>query len=71
MTEQAVPRVVVDRTKCIGTGNCSFYASKTFDLDDDNKAIVVDPEGDAVEAIKRAVAECPTRALSFAGGSSG
>ena len=33
----------------MGSGNCCFYAPATFDLDDDMKAIVLDPAGDADE----------------------
>ena len=39
-------RIVVDRDRCIGSGNCSFYAPGTFDLDDELKSVVIDPAGD-------------------------
>ncbi len=31
-------RITIDREKCMGSGNCSFMAPGTFDLDDDMKA---------------------------------
>ena len=31
----------IDRDRCIGSGNCSFYAESTFELDDELKAVVV------------------------------
>ena len=55
----------VDRTLCMGSGQCSWYAPNTFDQDDETIAIVIDPQGDPEDAIKNAVDSCPTRALSI------
>lgn len=55
----------IDRAACIGSGNCAFHAPRTFDLDDDLKAIVVDADGDGPEAVARAIEGCPTRAISL------
>lgn len=48
---------------CMGSGNCSFHAPATFDLDDDMSVVVVDPHGDSDEAISRAADGCPTKAI--------
>jgi ferredoxin len=49
----------------MGSGNCAFRAPDTFDLDDTNVAIVVnDPTPDEA-AVRLAVEECPTGALSI------
>lgn len=57
--------VRVDRDLCMGSGNCAFRAPDTFDLDDTNVAIVVnDPTPDEA-AVRLAVEECPTGALSI------
>ena len=57
--------VRVDRDRCMGSGNCAFRAPATFDLDDHNVAIVMgDPAADE-PAVRLAVDECPTNALSF------
>jgi ferredoxin len=53
----------IDREKCMGSGNCSFWAPATFDLDDEGVAIVVDPEGDADEKVVLAAQGCPTQAI--------
>jgi ferredoxin len=55
----------IDREACMGSGNCSFYAPDTFDLDDEMIAIVVDPAGDPEEKIRLAAEGCPTRAISL------
>jgi ferredoxin len=53
----------IDREKCMGSGNCSFWAPSTFDLDDEGIAIVVNPDGDPEEKIVLAAQGCPTQAI--------
>ena len=55
----------VDREKCMGSGNCSFWAPGTFDLDDEGIAIVVDPAGDGEDKVVLAAQGCPTQAISI------
>jgi ferredoxin len=62
-------RIVVDRQRCIGSGNCCFYAPNTFDLDDELKSVVVDPCGDDASDVRAAVEGCPVNAISIHGGS--
>jgi ferredoxin len=61
-------RIEVDRDRCIGSGNCSFYAGSTFDLDDDLKVKVLagaeHGEGDAVSDIRAAAEGCPVKAIT-------
>jgi ferredoxin len=58
-------RVVVDRYRCIGSGNCVFWAPATFELDDEGLSVPSDPPGDVEEQIQVAVDGCPTRAISL------
>ena len=58
-------RIAADREICIGSGNCVFYAAETFDLDDDHRAIIVNPSGDDPDKQRMAVQNCPSGALSF------
>jgi ferredoxin len=55
--------IVVDRDVCMGSGVCFVYAPNTFEIGDDAKSSVVNPDGDAITAIRAAVEGCPTRAL--------
>ena len=55
----------VDRERCMGSGVCVFNAPATFSQDDDTKSIVIDPSGDPEDVVRRAVAACPTSALSL------
>lgn len=58
--------IVIDREVCMGSGNCSFWAPSTFDLDDDGVAFVTDPAGDPEDKIILAGQGCPTQAISIA-----
>jgi ferredoxin len=62
-SDRASGRPVVDRDRCIGSGNCSFYAPNTFDLDDELKSVVVDPAGDDPADVRAAVEGCPVIAI--------
>ena len=55
--------IVVDRELCMGSGMCIVYAPNTFAHDDETKAVVIDPPGDPIEAVRTAVEACPTGAL--------
>ncbi|MBL3699546.1 ferredoxin [Leucobacter luti] len=58
--------LTVDRDRCMGSGQCTFYAPGTFDLDDDSIAIVVAADGDPEDKIQMAIDVCPTRAIARA-----
>ena len=60
-------RIVIDRERCVGSGNCLYWAPGTFDLDDDGVSTVVDPQGDDDERIRVAAEGGPTRAITLAG----
>lgn len=56
--------LTIDRDRCMGSGQCTFYAPGTFDLDDMSVAVVIDDHGDADGAIQMAIDVCPTRAIA-------
>ncbi len=58
-------RIIVDRMLCIGAGTCVHVAEKVFQLDAENKAIVVDSEGADPETILLAAKVCPTLAITI------
>jgi len=63
LTPQKKYTIKVDRNLCIGAASCVALAMKTFGLDDENKAIVLDENGDVPEAIRLAAESCPTKAI--------
>lgn len=56
-------RVTVDRDKCIGAANCVAAAPSAFELDEEGKAVVTDPEAEDEETLLRAAESCPTDAI--------
>ncbi|MBB3665504.1 ferredoxin [Prauserella sediminis] len=58
-------KIDVDRDLCMGSGQCVFYAPRTFDQDETTVAIVTNADGDSSVNIRTAVEACPTQALSF------
>lgn len=60
-------RIDVDRELCIGSGDCVDSAPDVFQLDDEGKAVVVDPDGAPVDDIVDAARNCPVTAISVTG----
>lgn len=56
-------KVVVNRDLCIGAAPCVAIAGAVFQLDDEGKAIVIDPKGTDDETIRLAAEACPVRAI--------
>jgi ferredoxin len=48
------PRVEVDQEMCIGSGNCVEVAKGVFQLNDEDKAEVVDPTAQDIETLRKA-----------------
>ncbi len=62
MTDALVVRV--DRERCMGSGNCLYWADGVFDLGDDGLAQVVGDPASAADRVRLAVEHCPTQAIS-------
>ncbi|HEY1359560.1 MAG TPA: ferredoxin [Thermoleophilaceae bacterium] len=60
-------RVEVDRGLCIGSGDCVDTAPDVFQLDGEDKAVVVDPDGASTDDIVEAALNCPVSAIQVAG----
>ena len=58
-------RIRIDAETCIGSGNCGFWAPATFDLGDDNVAVVLDGDVDDETLIRKAAEGCPTRSITI------
>ncbi len=74
-------KIVVDRMKCIGAAPCVVIAARTFQLDAEGKAEVIDVDrkqqtveessgvvtvhNDAREIVIEAARSCPTNAISL------
>lgn len=56
-------KIKVVRDMCIGAASCLAVSGLTFELDNENKAIVKGDSTDAAENILLAAQSCPTKAI--------
>jgi len=56
-------QVRVDRDLCIGVGNCAAFAPTVFKLDEENKAVVLNPSSIDDDALLEAAESCPEQAI--------
>jgi ferredoxin len=57
-------RVRIDRTLCVGFGDCVTEAPEGFKLDEEGVAVFVNPEGVDRERLLRACDACPVDAIT-------
>ena len=57
-------RVRIDRTLCVGFGECVAVAPEAFALDGDDIAVFVEPERTERDRLLKACAACPVDALT-------
>ena len=59
--------ITVDRALCIGSGDCVDTAPDVFQLDEQDKAVVVDADGAPVDDVIAAAGNCPVAAIFVVG----
>jgi len=57
--------VKIDWDRCMGSGNCVFWAPDTFDLSEDGHAVVLDPGATDEERLRVAAQGCPVGAITL------
>lgn len=60
--------VEVDWDRCMGSGNCVFWAPDTFDLSEDGHAVVLDVAATDEARLRVAAEGCPVGAISLSRG---
>lgn len=60
-------RIEVDRGLCIGSGDCVDTAPDVFELDEEDKARVIDPDGAPTDIVIEAAQNCPVTAIFIYG----
>lgn len=58
-----ISKIVIDRDACIGAAPCVTVAPGVFQLDEENKAYLVDEHGADDETILLAAQACPVQAI--------
>ena len=57
--------VRIDWDRCMGSGNCVFWAPATFDLSEDGHAVVIDATASPEDRLRVAAEGCPVGAISL------
>lgn len=65
--ESRYSKIEVDRDLCIGAASCVAVAPNVFELDNENKAVVKDPNADDDETILLSAKSCPVLAIKLYG----
>jgi ferredoxin len=63
LADMAKYKIEIDRDACVGDGLCVDEAPDTFEMDDEDIAVVINPAGDDPEAILDAAQACPSDAI--------
>ena len=63
--------ITVDRALCIGSGDCVDTAPDVFQLDDEDKAVVVDPDGALLDDVVMGGEQLPSKRRSSSLGEAG
>jgi ferredoxin len=58
-------QIQINRDKCMGSGNCVFWAPTAFDLDDDGFSVALEPAEADEQQLLQAQDGCPTGAISL------
>jgi ferredoxin len=60
---EAHPKIELDRTLCIGAGNCAAVAPLAFDTDEEGIVLVLDPTAATMAELVAAEQNCPSGAI--------
>jgi ferredoxin len=63
--------IEIDRELCYGFGDCVSTAPDVFELDEDEKAVVIDPNGAPRDDLENAAMNCPVMAITIREASTG
>jgi len=58
-----IGRIEVDRELCIGAESCVVVAPDVYEMDDENIAVVINPQGADFDTIMESAQACPVAAI--------
>ena len=58
-----ISKIVIDRDLCIGAASCIAVSSETYELDNENKAVVTHANAVDDETLMMSAQSCPTKAI--------
>jgi ferredoxin len=63
--------IEIDRELCYGFGDCVSALPDVFQLDDEDKSVVVDPNAGSQDDLVEAASDCPVNAITIRDTSTG
>jgi len=61
--DSKIGKIVVDRDLCIGAASCIAVSGLTYELDNENKAVVIGANAIDDETLIMSAESCPTKAI--------
>ncbi|OGI99468.1 hypothetical protein A3H53_02925 [Candidatus Nomurabacteria bacterium RIFCSPLOWO2_02_FULL_40_10] len=61
--DSKIGKIVIDRDLCIGAASCIAVSSATYELDNENKVVVIGPDAIDDETLLMSAQSCPTKAI--------
>jgi ferredoxin len=58
-----ISKIVIDRDLCIGAASCLAVSGETYNLDNENKAVVIDADSVDDDTLIMSAESCPTKAI--------
>lgn len=58
-----ISKIVVDRDLCIGAASCIAVSGATYELDKENKAVVIGADAADDATLMMSAESCPTKAI--------
>lgn len=58
-----IGKIVIDRDLCIGAASCIAVSGTTYNLDNENKVVVLDPNAVDDATLILSAESCPTKAI--------
>ena len=58
-----IAKIVIDRDLCIGAASCLAVSGATYELDNENKAVILDPNAIDDASLIMSAESCPTKAI--------
>ena len=58
-----IGKIVIDRDLCIGAASCIAVSGETYELDNENKAIVTHADAAEDATLLMSAESCPTKAI--------
>jgi len=58
-----ISKIVIDRDLCIGAASCIAVSGLTYELDNENKVVVIGADAVDDETLMMSAESCPTKAI--------